>query len=436
MKLTVLNYRINATHSLITDLGSIRDSQSISDFDAFIFDPGALTVGESQDAGSFNRRKTELRELIHVKGGVILGFLRPTGFVGVPNLPGQNTYSLLQDASGGIAKLMSDYAKLGQGSHATVIRGRHGASTEYLRVMGDDLSFEAFLQIPEENITAQNGKVLAVNSVGWPIAVEFAVEEGLVCFVPVPPGIDASRLAAAIVNTVSAHFDNPSEVEAPLWASQVEVPGANVHEQKIATLKKEREAIDGEVSALEGRRQELLSFKGLLFGYGKGVLETTVRAASRLIGFEVLDPDKYQGEWDIQLRDIATGQTAIGEIEGSDGMIDLRKFRQLYHYVGDEGLEGRDHKGLLIGNGYRLTEPAAPERAQQFSPHALRGVTKQNFCAVPCTELFRAVCNVLERPEDEDLKARIRRSILETVGLWSLTAAVIGGPQASEGQGG
>jgi hypothetical protein len=95
------------------------------------------------------------------------------------------------------------------------------------------------------------------------------------------------------------------------------------------------------------------------------------------------------------------------------------KYRQLLDYVEAEALEGREHKGILIGNGYRLLAPDAPERQSQFSEHAQRGAARNQFCLVPTTELFKAVCAVLESPEDQTLKANIRESLLTTTGPWA-----------------
>src|SRR5437867_11519786 len=74
---------------------------------------------------------------------------------------------------------------------------------------------------------------------------------------------------------------------------------------------------------------------------------------------------------------------------------------------------------MLIGNGFRLLAPKVPERRIQFSEHAQRGAARNQFCLVPTMELFKAVCAVLESPEDQALKATIRESLLATTGPWS-----------------
>ena len=87
--------------------------------------------------------------------------------------------------------------------------------------------------------------------------------------------------------------------------------------------------------------------------------------------------------------------------------------------IRDRILEGRVHKGVLIGNGFRLKPLDSPERQNQFSTHALNGASANGYCLVPTAELFNAVCSVLENPEDEGLKIEIRNSLLATVGIWT-----------------
>lgn len=252
-----------------------------------------------------------------------------------------------------------------------------------------------------------------------PIAVEFRVAEGLLSFVPAPHNVPGDRTGAAIVKTIAQHFNKPIELDAPSWASEMSVPGAALYDERIAELGNQRERLSAEISGLEDKRNELSEYLRLLFGYGKAVLEPVVRAAFRLSGFAVPEPEDYEGEWDVELVETKSGRTAIGEVEGSEGVIDVDKYRQLLDYIEAEALEGRDRKGILIGNGFRLTAPEAPERQQQFSQHVSRGAARNQFCLLPTTELFKAVCALLENPEDEGLKVRIRDSVLTTVGIWT-----------------
>ena len=226
------------------------------------------------------------------------------------------------------------------------------------------------------------------------------------------------RFRARLLRFGDPIFNKTAQIEVPSWVAEVSVPGANIHDTQIAELTRRTEELAAQIAALKGDREKLLSYVQLVFGYGKAVLEPIVRSSFRLFGFAVPEPEEYEGEWDVELQE-ESGRTALVEVEGSEGVIDVDKYRQLLDYIDTESQEGRDHKGVLIGNGFRLLAPNAPERQTQFSEHAQRGAARNRFCLVPTTELFKAVCAVLESPEDQTLKKSIRESLLATTGPWS-----------------
>ena len=147
-------------------------------------------------------------------------------------------------------------------------------------------------------------------------------------------------------------------MEAPRWVGEINIPGANLHDKQIDELTRRAEELAVQIAALREDSEKLLSYTRLLFGYGKAVLEPVVRSAFRLIGFAVPEPEDYEGEWDVELRDAESDRTALGEVEGSEGIIDVDKYRQLLDYVESEAQAGRNHKGILIGNGFRLLDPS------------------------------------------------------------------------------
>jgi hypothetical protein len=69
MKLRILNYRVSATHDLISNLGSIRDTKSISDFHAFVYDSSYLrSEPGGYTSSDIMRHQAEVRDLIHKEG--------------------------------------------------------------------------------------------------------------------------------------------------------------------------------------------------------------------------------------------------------------------------------------------------------------------------------------------------------------------------------
>lgn len=407
MKKRILTYGISAVHDSITSLSDFADAVSLSDFDAFVFEPDALTPT------AWQRRQAELRELLNEKGGIAICVLRPVNFISA-----YPTYSIFQGAAPAVVTLLVNSVRAGAGTSMTVRQSARGASRAFFQVLQSHLTFTAFIDGGENSIVHLQGTVFAVNSIGKVIAAEFPVSEGRISLVPVPHNVPGDRLGAAIAKMVKGHFSKEVVLDAPAWVEQVQIPGADTHTQEILRLGTERDKISERIVTLQSEQQELLNYARLLFSYGKGILEPQVRAAFRILGFVVPEPDEYNGEWDVELRDNDSKMVALGEVEGTEDIIDIDKFRQLLNYIQAEAVEGRDYKGVLIGNGFRLLPADAPERQKQFSEHVLRGAARFQFCLLATTELFKAVCAVLEASGNESLKRDIRESILRNVGTW------------------
>jgi hypothetical protein len=241
---------------------------------------------------------------------------------------------------------------------------------------------------------------------------------GQLLFLPVPVAADGNRVGGAIVDLVSMLLRGEPEMEEPNWAEEIRVPGADAHDARIASLGMHHQQLKNDLHQLEENKGELLRYKHLLFGTGKAVLESAVRAALRLVGFEVPEPEQYMGEWDVELR-LPDRRTAIGEVEGAEGVVSVDKFRQLLHYLSEEELEGRSHKGILIGNGFRNQAPLT--RPDQFSEHVKSASAKFGVTSA----LFKCFLSILEKPEDEGLRENLRERLFGTVGPW-----VFAGPQS------
>lgn len=424
MKKRILNFGVAATHESISPLGSLNDAVSVSDFDAFVFDPLAFQQHGALPHETHVRRQIEIRDLLTIKGGIILCLVRPKANIGFTTGGGADTYDVFSMVAPNQLVQIRGSLRAGSGSHVELLPNAKGPSAGYLRVLTGAMRFAGYLETASANLEAVGGTVFAIDSVGHPIAVEFAVGGGRICFLPVADGTPGDRVGSAIARLVGAHYGGPTEIEAPEWSLTIEVPGAAANDARIAELETRKGQMETEIAELKQRRSDVLKYRVLLYGYGKSVLEPVVRSALRLFGFNVPEPEEYAGEWDVELHQASSSETAIAEIEGSTGQVNVDKYRQLLDYVQAEVLEGRDHKGILIGNGNRLSALDAPERQNQFSDHALRGAKKNSFCLLPTTELFKAVCAVLEGPEDEGLKIRIRESLLSSVGVWTFAREV------------
>lgn len=427
MKVNILNWGVAATHDAIEALTNFGSNRSVSDYDAFVFDPFAqANLGlRRQD---FDRRQREIRDLVSRNGGIVVCLLRPEAQVIVEGLGNVGCYNLLEPAAFMATRLITEKVRNGESTRWSLRRDAGGAAMEYFRVLQREVRVEGFLEASIGEVGAMGGNVLAENSAAYPVCVEFVVGAGRLSFVPVPRTASTDRVGAAIKRVVDAHLGGPTEIEAPAWIAGVTVPGAHANDGLIEDLELKKGELEMRISTLEKQRDELFDYRSLLFGYGKSLLEPVVRKSFAQFGFEV--PEKWNGEWDFELLDPTTGSTAIGEVEGTDGPVDVDKYRQLLDYFQAEILEGRTRKPVLVGNGYRTKGPDAPERQNQFTEHVLRGAKQNGFCLMPTSELFRALCAVLESPDSEALKKEIRRSILGTVGIWTFADATAAAREA------
>lgn len=413
----ILNYGLAATHKRITNLANFADTDVVSNYDAFIFDSEALRKQGAANNHAFERKKSEIGDLVRLKGGLVLSVLRPPMTIGFMYGGEANGLSILEGADLRASSAVRETLRLGTITQWDLLQSAKGPTVEYVRALKGHLRPQAYLAQDTTRVEDYNGTVVAASSVGWPVSAEFHSGTGRICFVPVAEGAPDGQVGAAIARMVEEHFGGLGEIESPAWVDGVPVPGADAHDARIAQLSAEAERLMAEASRFSKERQCLLSFRVLLYGYGDSLLEPVVRRTFREFGFTVLEPDEYEGDWDLDLADDETSRSAVGEVEGSDDAINVRKLRQLLNYVEGEEDAGRKRKGILVGNGYRLKGLDEPERAVQFTERALKEATGFGYCLVPTTELFKAVCAVL-RSGDEGLKKTIRDSILAKVGVW------------------
>src|SRR6267142_829712 len=428
----ILSFGVGATHARITKLTNFGDAVCLSDYEAMVFDP--FVFHNSQvGAAAFFRRQSELGDLVQRKGGLLVCFLRPPSQVQVIN-SGQVDVLNIFDAADGLALgMVKQTLRMGTTTKWGMVKGAKGVTGGYLLTLMGRLRSEAFLQTDEAMLRNYAGKLVAANSAGWPVAVEFECGTGRLCFVPVPQDVSEGQLGSVIARMVEEHFGGPVEMDTPRWVDAVSVPGADANIARISELERQRDEIGTELSRLGIERSELLNFRVLLYGYGKSVLEPVVRRAFGKLGLKVLQPEEYEGEWDVDLTDEVSGGSAVGEVEGSEGAINVDKLRQLLDYVESEENEGRCGNGILVGNGYRLKPLEEAERGEQFTQMALTRAARYGYCLLPTTELFAAVCAVLKSPEDEGLKNHVRDSILSTVGPWKFTTPAQTSGTASAG---
>lgn len=419
----ILNFSVAATHARITALSGFADVFSMSDFDAFVFDPHVLR-GKSIEHDVLLRRKAEVRDLVQRKGGLLVCILRPPCQMQTLGSGMQDVLNLFDLANPQLMTIVKSALRMGTATKWGLVGPRKGVTFGCLESLGNRLRPEAFLELERSHLEAVGALTVAENSAGWPVSLEFACGPGRLCFLPVPVDVTDGQLGAAIARMEEEHFGGPVEIEAPSWAAVVSVPGADAHDVRIAQLEQDARQIAEELSRLGEEKSALLNFRVLLYGYGNSVLEPVVRRALRELGFKVLERGEYAGDWDVDLTEQETGASAVGEVEGSEGQINVGKLRQLLNYVEAEEDAGRRRKGILVGNGYRLKDLNEPERRSQFTERVLREANGFGYCLLPTTELFAAACAVLKFPGDQALRKGLRDSILSKVGVWKFAEAM------------
>lgn len=448
MKIRVLAYGINARHDLVHHLGNLFGDICISDFDAFAFDAGAvadvlrsqgrpnnqLVSSVTDTSGAVRsllfRHVREVTELIQRKGGVVIALMDENDFTlhaeySTPNgarHTGFGPYFLIEDALGFVNK--EDLMKSIIGGQGTRIQISPTVGCNYLRALRDNLQYFAKFVSAEANLLST---VFATDTVGHVVAAELKVGNGSIVFLPKYSGADAARFGAAIVQTVRERVSSETPDVTPSWVEGIAVPGSQTHNDELAQLRERQRITTENIRELESAQTELLNHRRLLYTTGKHILEPAVRKAFRLIGFDVLDPDSYDGEWDLEMQS-PEGTLFIGEVEGPEGSVDVDKFRQALNYHTDQVVAGRPNKGLLVGNAHRLKQPT--ERADFFTGHAVRASEPMRMALIPTTALFAAVCDVLASNEPE-LKKSIRESITNCVGVWQWPSL---GSDAAEGE--
>lgn len=450
MKLRVLAVDWYLEHEAITN-SSFIESPAFSDFDSVIINPraiqnllekspayrddrGHLTLHTYKDQGYgaslkqlFGRRYVEIEALLSKTRGVVLSMALP---------PDDELRFLDYHRDGGLAVMDSaacyDFMnrdtpfprafgyvvafKSRVGGTLKILERNHPVS-QYLLAFQSEFQFSCVIVPPK----AWASRVIATDKVGDPIAVDIEYLGSRVVLLPSFAPKDQSKAGAILVNVIRRMLGHRGIDEpGPDWLMGYPVQGLGTFKQDIGTLSESIKILEGERSALERKEEQLKSFQILLYGQGKHVLEPIVREAFRLLGFDAPEPDDYEEDYD--LRATCSEGQAIGEIEGVDnGPVNVDKYRQLLDYVNQEITKNNiSYKGILIGNGHRLTDPI--KRLDQFTADARRGCKSQGFCMIATSDLFRAVNAVLADPNDDSLTTKIRQSIMTTEGDWKFPA--------------
>ena len=441
MKIKILNIGFDSTISGI-QTHSFYDGVSLCDYDAVIIDPsqfskecfelkqvislpnGTYFLYSDYDNGFsqhltdlLHKRQEETELLLKRNYGIIVCQLRNVKkvlriarnrydakvkiinmYTWLPTLP--NKYKRGYN--------LDSYFKERTGKEIGKINMKHPFSS-YFREFKDNIRFEAVLDERIRFEDFSNLDPIAMNRAGEWIAFEASFEQGKLIFLPpVSQDIPGNRVVDLIISCIKKIVNEPQLDSYPSWVENYNLPGEDQLLENIKELDNKESEIESERESLEKKIDKLKLLKSLLYERGKYVLEPAVREAFKIIGFNVLDEDDYDEDYDLYAKEDSL--LVIGEIEGSENQIDVDKFRQLLHYVVEIQEKGKECRGLLIGNGFLGEEPNS--RKQQFTDAAINGCKQQGYCRIATYELFKAVKKVLSNPNNEEIKRKIKKAIL------------------------
>jgi len=203
----------------------------------------------------------------------------------------------------------------------------------------------------------------------------------------------------------------------PPWIKTVELPKqVDALEDKILGIENKIKKLQENKAKKINDKNDLLRYTTLLYENSK-ILEASIEDCLILLGYKV---ENYR-KGDVEIDHIMVGPSGvrmIGESEGKDNSaINISKFRQLESNIGED-FEREDietpAKGILFGNGYRLTDPK--KRQSQFTEKCITNAKRLRTALIKTTDLYDVVVHVLDNPGDEEFKKSCRDAIEKTEG--------------------
>jgi hypothetical protein len=256
----------------------------------------------------------------------------------------------------------------------------------YTKIEGVDIPLKA-----SHAVKNRYDKYLACNinhvlpHIGW--------RSGDFIFLPCPTELTAIE---AVRYILEKFFSIYQKTPPPEWAKSIQIPGLiEIQESIEDNLQKIRD-LAKENNRLNEKQSELICYKELLYETGTALEEIVKKIFTRL-GYTPKPPihrEEYVIEFDKKI--------GIIECKGKDKSIDRDDFRQLLDYTKEYDLDSKfEHKGILIGNGWRLLPLQERDKSRTpIFPKGKDGVVdiaaKHDIALVSATGLFKAFCSFLE----------------------------------------
>ncbi|WP_235920574.1 hypothetical protein [Brucella tritici] len=243
----------------------------------------------------------------------------------------------------------------------------------------------------------------------------------------------SASLIGEIVALSKAIANDGEKTPQPEWASADEFALAPEVElrQQLLQAETELEKAQRVKDDLSNQLEDAGQLRALLFEKGKR-LEAAVITALKVLGFKAERYEDGQSEFDAVFES-AEGRL-LGEAEGKDNKaVNIEKLRQLSTNL-HEDLQReevtRPAKGILFGNGYRLTKPG--ERADQFTEKCITSATSMSYGLVSTDRLY-AAAQYLSGTSDDEFARRCRLAMIEMSGIVRFPDVPVTADEAADG---
>lgn len=230
----------------------------------------------------------------------------------------------------------------------------------------------------------------------------------------------ASRMISAVLSLDKSLRSSGGVTPEPEWASDLQYALRSETTLRLELLEAERQVEEAQKRKENNlhRLKEAGRLRALLYENGKP-LEAAIIEALKIIGFQASAYKQQDSEFDVVF-EAAEGRL-LGEAEGKDTKaINVDKLRQLAMNI-HEDLQREDvtlpAKGVMFGNGYRLSPPES--RAVQFTEKCVIAARLTSTALLATTELYKAA-QYLSDQANANYARSCRETILAGIGLTPL----------------
>ncbi len=227
----------------------------------------------------------------------------------------------------------------------------------------------------------------------------------------------ASRFITCMVALDKALHSTTEVTPEPDWASDHSyvLEPERIHRSELLEAERHVEEAQRRLEEIQASLQKAGQLRALLYEKGKP-LENAIVDALKKLGFSASPYKDTESEFDVVFQ--SSEGRLLGEAEGKDSKaVNVDKLRQLAMNI-HEDLQREEvkfpAKGVLFGNGYRLTHPE--KRDIQFTEKCVSAATSSSTALVATSELFRAIQYLSAQP-DENYALACRNIMLSGIGV-------------------